>query len=423
MTTIAADALGAALPARSETAVSTRLAFMDNLRYLMIVLVLVYHSVAAYAVVAPHWAVHDTSSLAADIIRELFDVFMMPVLFFISGYFALASLEKKGAWAFIKDKFNRLLVPWALAVLIVAPLVLYDQPVKPVTPYWRYWLWYLGQFETRLRYTQTPVGVTTQMIYWFLSLLFAFSLLLALGYQISRRWPIKWSLPFVRRYTSGNETLIALLMFGGLTSILYFILLLFIPDSSWFTLQMFLEFQVTRLVPYVGCFAFGVYAYCKKWFTDGKLLGSLPLWGLISLFLAVVYIGMYQPMFADVAGTASFSTGYLLAYAVLRSFLLLALLVVFSSFGVYYWNVSSRLDQQLSATSYNIYLVHIFIVVAIQDTLLRWAGGLVPIKILIAFLVTLGLSFAISKWILARHARAFTVFILLLFAFCLVARP
>jgi fucose 4-O-acetylase-like acetyltransferase len=31
----------------------------------------------------------------ADIIRELFDVFMMPVVFFISGYFALPSIGRR----------------------------------------------------------------------------------------------------------------------------------------------------------------------------------------------------------------------------------------------------------------------------------------------------------------------------------------
>jgi hypothetical protein len=92
------DTIPRGLTGPSAPIALTRVAFLDNLRYLMVVFVLVYHSFGAYATVAPHWVVHDTSSFAADIIRELFDVFMMPVLFFVAGYFALASLEKKGAW-------------------------------------------------------------------------------------------------------------------------------------------------------------------------------------------------------------------------------------------------------------------------------------------------------------------------------------
>ncbi len=397
--------------------------FLDNIRYLMIVLVVVYHSVAAYAIVAPHWIVHDTNTFAADIIRELFDVFMMPVLFFAAGYFALPSLEKKGVWEFLKDKVKRLLVPWALAVLIILPLALYDQPVNPIRPFWSYWLSYVSSFEVQLRFTQAPMGPTTQAIYWFLSLLFALFVVFALVYMLSRRWRSGAILPAARPATSGNSVLVALVVFGLVTSAGYFILLLLFPDSSWFTLHMFLEFQVTRLVPYAGCFTFGVYAQSKGWFAEGKPLGSLALWGAISAALAVAYLLVGQPVFADTAGTANLPVGLLLLFAFIRSFLLLSLLVVFVSFGVRYWNHASGLGRQLAAASYNIYLVHFFIVVTLQIALLKWIGGPVPAKIAIVSLATLALSLAISRWILARHSRAFAVAILALFVFCLAARP
>ena len=421
--TRAAGAIDASMHTASTSLASARVAFMDNIRYLMVVLVVVYHSVAAYAIVAPHWMVHDTNTFAADIIRELFDVFMMSVLFFAAGYFALPSLEKKGLWEFLKDKVKRLLVPWALAVLIILPLALYDQPVKPVRPFWKYWLSYLSSFEARLRFTQAPVGPTTQAIYWFISLLFAFLLLFALIYSMAHRWRGGAILPAARKSTPGHSVLVALVVFGLLTSAAYFILLLFVPDSSWFTLYMFLELQVTRLVPFAGYFAFGVYAQSRGWFADGRPLGSLTLWGALSAVLAVVYLVFGQPMFVNTAGTANLTVGYLLVFAFLRSFLLLSLLVISVSFGVRYWNYASGLNRQLAAASYNIYLVHFFIVVALQAALLRWIGGPVPVKIAIVFLAALTVSFAFSRWVLARHSRVFVIAILALFVFCLVARP
>ena len=139
--------------------------------------------------------------------------------------------------------------------------------------------------------------------------------------------------------------------------------------------------------------------------------------------LAAAFLEFGQPLFADTTGTAHFAMGYLLAFAFLRSFLLVSLLVTFVSFGVRYWNHANKLDQQLAATSYNIYLVHIFIVVIAQATLINWLGGPVAIKIAIDFLAGLALSYAISRWILARHARVFALVILALFVFCLVVRP
>jgi hypothetical protein len=104
-TTTASGAIDAPVPTTLKSVASARLAFMDNLRYLMVVLVIVYHAVAAYALNAPHWVIHDTSMLAADIVRELFDVFMMPIIlvhFFIVVALQMALTGWVGGLASIK---------------------------------------------------------------------------------------------------------------------------------------------------------------------------------------------------------------------------------------------------------------------------------------------------------------------------------
>jgi len=388
-----------------------------------VVLVVLYHAVAAYAIVAPHWAVHDTTLFSADIIREFFDVFMMPVLFFAAGYFALPSLVKNGTGKFLMDKVRRLLVPWALAVFIIIPLALYDQPVKPVRPFWRYWLNYLGSFAIRLRFSQTPVGVTTQAVYWFISLLFAFFLVFALFYLLALRLRGGAAPSIERRMDPRRSVISGLALFGLLSFATYFLLLLWIPDSSWFTLSAFLEFQVTRLVPFAGCFALGVYAQSQAWFSDGKPLGSPALWGAAGAVLAIAYLVFGQPMFADTAGTAHFTAGYLLVFAFLRSALLLSLLAACIALAMRYWNSARSFDRGFSAASYNIYLVHFWIVVVLQTALLQWTSGPVLLKIAVVFLSALSISYAFSRWVLARHARAFTIVVLALFVFCLVVRP
>ena len=418
-----AEAVVSSSQSTQASAALARVAFLDNLRYLMVVLVVLYHAVAAYAIVAPHWAVHDTTLFSADIIREFFDVFMMPVLFFAAGYFALPSLVKNGTGKFLMDKVRRLLVPWALAVFIIIPLALYDQPVKPVRPFWRYWLNYLGSFAIRLRFSQTPVGVTTQAVYWFISLLFAFFLVFALFYLLALRLRGGAAPSIERRMDPRRSVISGLALFGLLSFATYFLLLLWIPDSSWFTLSAFLEFQVTRLVPFAGCFALGVYAQSQAWFSDGKPLGSPALWGAAGAVLAIAYLVFGQPMFADTAGTAHFTAGYLLVFAFLRSALLLSLLAACIALAMRYWNSARSFDRGFSAASYNIYLVHFWIVVVLQTALLQWTSGPVLLKIAVVFLSALSISYAFSRWVLARHARAFTIVVLALFVFCLVVRP
>jgi len=414
-------------PARASTGIAsapialTRVAFLDHIRYLMVLLVVVYHSVAAYTTIAPHFPYHDTSAFAADITRELFDVFMMPVLFFVAGYFALRSLEKKGMSEFLKDKVKRLLIPWALAVLVFIPLLLYSKADQPPRPFWNYWLRYLGSFETRISFL--PQSQTSQSIYWFLSLLFAVCVVFALVYTVTRRWRSSAVLPIVRKAAFGNSKLVTLVLFGMLTSIGYLVSLLLFPDTSWFTLGMFLQFEPTRLVLLVGYFALGVYAQSHGWFVDGKPLGSLALWETLSVALVAAYLVACQPLYADPAGTPYLPVGLLLAFAFIRSFLLLSLLIVLVSAGFRYWNRSTGFDRQLAATSYNIYLTHIWFVIILQETLMEWTGGPVLAKFAIVLLAGLALSFAISRWVIGRFPRAFALALLGLFIFCLAVRP
>ena len=107
---------------RAVSSSTNRLLFFDMVRNLAMLSVVLYHAVAAYSTITPHWSVHDGSSMTADMIRQLFDVFMMPVFFFVAGYFALPSLMKQGTWKFLKGKLRRLGVPWVLAILIIVPL-------------------------------------------------------------------------------------------------------------------------------------------------------------------------------------------------------------------------------------------------------------------------------------------------------------
>lgn len=100
---------------------------LDNLRTFIILLVVVFHVAMAYMVNAPQWwyVVDPKKSLFFDLFILINDVFMMPAIFFIAGYFALQSLVKEGSLAFLKDKLIRLFIPWVIGVLFLAPVITY----------------------------------------------------------------------------------------------------------------------------------------------------------------------------------------------------------------------------------------------------------------------------------------------------------
>jgi fucose 4-O-acetylase-like acetyltransferase len=85
-----------------------RIYFLDNLRTFMIFLVVLYHAGGVYessGIWASFWLVDDPSTNhLAGILNIIIDIFAMPTVFFISGFFMPLSMKKKKGWAFLKSR-------------------------------------------------------------------------------------------------------------------------------------------------------------------------------------------------------------------------------------------------------------------------------------------------------------------------------
>jgi len=137
----------------------------------------------------------------------------------------------------------------------------------------------------------------------------------------------------------------------------------------------------------------------------------------------VAYLVVGRPVFADVSGTAHLPLALLAAFAFIRSFLVLSLLVVLVSVGARYWNHTGPLGRALSEASYDIYLSHFWFVVFAQVGLSEWAAGPALLKFAIVLALATPLSFAFSRWVLGRHGRIFAALLGALLIFCLAVRP
>ena len=56
--------------------------------------------------------------------------FMMPMMSFVSGYFGIGSMVHKGQLNFWRYKFYRIVIPWALGVVFLAPTIGYMHSVS-----------------------------------------------------------------------------------------------------------------------------------------------------------------------------------------------------------------------------------------------------------------------------------------------------
>ncbi len=122
--------VGTATTAPAAAHAPSRLLFIDNIRWSMIVLVLSMHASDTYSPFG-NWYYVDRqatgfgTALFFGIYQSFLQAFFMAVLFFIAGYFAAASFDRKGFSTFARDRSFRLGVPTLLYMFVIGPLSQY----------------------------------------------------------------------------------------------------------------------------------------------------------------------------------------------------------------------------------------------------------------------------------------------------------
>ncbi len=104
-----------------------RLHALDSLRAIMMMLGIVLHSSNTY-VIADYgaWPLKDpdTTSLVLDYISSFVHAFRMPIFFVIAGFFASLLFYERSYTKMIKNRVNRILVPFIVFLILLWPLVM-----------------------------------------------------------------------------------------------------------------------------------------------------------------------------------------------------------------------------------------------------------------------------------------------------------
>jgi glucan biosynthesis protein C len=115
----------------SEAApVKTRLDFVDNLRWVMIVLVVSMHAAVTYGHLGSWYFMEDPKPGREVMIvfatyQTFLQAFFMGLLFLIAGYFVPGAYERKGLTTFLRDRAVRLGLPSLFFMVVVQPLTVY----------------------------------------------------------------------------------------------------------------------------------------------------------------------------------------------------------------------------------------------------------------------------------------------------------
>jgi fucose 4-O-acetylase-like acetyltransferase len=111
------------------SASSSRLPWIDNLRTLVILLVVNMHACVTYSHVGDWYALSENEPTLPQKIPFIvwqghLQSFFMGVLFFVSAYFANRSLERRGPREFLGERLVRLGIPALFYMLVIHPFIL-----------------------------------------------------------------------------------------------------------------------------------------------------------------------------------------------------------------------------------------------------------------------------------------------------------
>lgn len=422
------------------TKAEERVIFFDNLRWLFVLFVILEHSSNAYRNVI-WWPVSDKeTSIIAGWIALFSDAFAMPLLFYIAGYFAIPTIERKGAWSFLKGKLKRLGIPWLVCILTICPILplIYHftrNGLSLTMGYWDLWVILLknaAEFNVGLIASMNDLMMNNlfyQRYMWFLSLLLLFFFVFSLMYSFRKSWFEKVDQPAISKSPSVSSTLKFLLGVGFLTVICSFLavgaILAFGPKSSnpepLFTLGNIIQFRASRLPFFIIYFVLGLVTYRNGWIERGKFPGHFKTWTMSCIGLLILYLFIHNQI---LNGPDHLKEMYGAIFFFILNFLTITTLGFFTSLGIRYLNRPTLLGGKMASISYDLYLSHYIFVLLFQLILFTLPGIPGVLKFGVVSVVSIICAYMVSQLVIKDHPRISIIATVIMFiAMVLLIHP
>lgn len=359
--------------ARQEVAIprvevsKIRLFFIDHLRVILTMLVIIHHLAITYGAEGP-WYFHDPSfgtDLPATLVLTLLicfnQAFFMSCFFMIAGYFTPGSYERKGVGTFLKDRLIRLGIPLVICAFLLLPLISFLVKGGSISSFGAGPLWFV---ET---------------------------LLLFAGGYILWRWLTREQ---VVVYKNTPPTALAIFCFTLIVAAITFLVRTILSMDVAIPL---LGLRPASFPQYISLFIVGVIAYRRNWFQNipswmGKV--GLGMTVIATLFLLpLAFIGI-DPQSTEPAllGGLNWQAG---VYALWETIVCVGMCIGLPVLFRQKLNKQSHLGTFLSNHAYTVYIIHTPAIVG-----LAFALGPIALNPLLKFgiatLISIPLCFACS---------------------------
>ena len=343
-----------------------RLLFIDNLRTVMIVLVILVHLSVTYGGEGAWFYKERPADMLTITALSFFiavtQCYFMGVLFFLAAYFTPSSYDRKGPRQFLRDRLLRLGVPLLVYEFVIHPLQAYPL-IKAGA------LDVDGSFGEMLTRYYSSFHIGSGPL-WFVEILLIFSFVYV-GYRLLRNNPPASE----RKDPPGNLALIALAAGMGLATFLVRIRL----PIAWSRLPIAwsfdpLDLQLPFFSQYLCMFLLGIVASRNDW------LAHMPrATGRLWLALAGVLIFVIFPILFTLGGAFQGNVPKFLgelhwqafAYAMWEQLVGVAMIVGLTVLFREHLNRQSSLAGEAAAASYATYVLHapvlILFTLAVRD--------------------------------------------------------
>ncbi|MCR4730273.1 MAG: acyltransferase [Saccharofermentans sp.] len=335
---------------RSTAGTTSRVHYIDNLRWITISLLVLYHACMAYNTWGEKNYIFFKDLKPLAFVVVLISPWFMPLMFVLAGVSASYSLSKRGFGQFIGERFKRLGIPLVIGLIINTPILSYIADITH-NHYQGNFIQHYVIFYSRFTDLSGYDGGFALGHLWFLLALILISLIACV----------------VIRLLPQNRTV---LMITGIV--------LAVVGVAAFDVKPLGK----PLITYLCAFLLGYYFFSKKEFVK-KLAGFK--WEFVAVFAvtaianAVLYIFAAGPkILNNICNYSSLITGVIALICVAHDHL----------------DLTGKRMQRFSKLSYLFYIIHFPVVVLSQYFL-----SLTGMSIVLNFFLTLVIAYPVSYFI------------------------
>jgi fucose 4-O-acetylase-like acetyltransferase len=354
-------AVPVAQPQAPSASASRRLLYIDNLRWVLISLVVMGHLAITYGVEGDWYykepgAVSEVFAIIALPIAAVLYASLLGLFVLIAGYFTPPAHDMKGTGPFMLDRAKRLLIPLALYEFIINPIISYIRDVHETRFAGSFWSYFGLWFSPLKSIGDGPV--------WFLEMLFVFSLAYA-AWRFLRARGRKGGASAVRPVPGNGSIALFALALGLVT----FVVRLWAPTGKWYE-PWHQEFA--HYPQYILMFALGALAFRSDWLTRFPDRQA-RLWRWLIPLILVSLIGIALAAGAATGKLDERAAGgpYLLslAYSLWEGFTCVAIVIVMLTWFRSRFNRQNRLTRELANCCFGVYVIHPLVIVPLAIAL------------------------------------------------------